>query len=477
MQKLGKIRYITLTLAIMLLFSLSTFPATAAETDRVLVLQIGTKWVCVVENGTETWVELPSKPTSSDGKTLVPSATITQLLGGTPTAGETIVTLSSILDTMGLRAIFEPSVSVIAVSANEISESTLKAMPCYTAFKTPAKDAVKYAKSSVTVSGKAFSVQTLTIDLKNPHISLDVYMPDKKLNNTVNFATAVKAKQPIAAVNGNFFNAYSVVKDPIGHLMSNGEFLYASTGITSIGISKNKNISFGMPSVFTDVYTVDNNDEKKAQTSTLYEINVLSQKGNQAVLYTPARGASVPITENGMIIEVIDNVVTKHYTVASGATANIPANGYLLYFNNEVTKLDYFKPVSVGRKVAIKYRLFKEEPEGFDLSNSKFILSGAPRLVKSGALDTTPLPTGFAGDNRFSVNSAPRTAAGKLADGRLILVSTSSTVAQLKEIMLKLGCTDAVNLDGGASAAMYYNGSVLTTPGRELTSMIMIMGD
>jgi exopolysaccharide biosynthesis protein len=41
--------------------------------------------------------------------------------------------------------------------------------------------------------------------------------------------------------------------------------------------------------------------------------------------------------------------------------------------------------------------------------------------------------------------------------------------------MLQLGCTDAVNLDGGASAAMYYNGSILRTPGRELTSILLIV--
>ncbi|MCL1820794.1 MAG: phosphodiester glycosidase family protein, partial [Oscillospiraceae bacterium] len=298
---------------------------------------------------------------------------------------------------------------------------------------------------------------------------------DKKLNNTVPFSSLTSSRKPIAAVNGNFFNAYDAIKDPIGHLMIDGEFLYASSGITSIGFMNDNSIMFGMPAVFTDIYTTDNDGDRKAETCTVYEINVQSQKGNQAILYTPARGSSMQITDKGMIIEVIDSTVTRHYNVNPGDTATIPSNGYILYFNEQVTQLDYFKPVSIGRKVAIRYRLFKDDEEGFDLANSRFILSGAPRLVKNGAIDTTPLPSGFAGDNRFSVNSAPRTAAGKLSDGKLILVSASSTIAELKEIMLQLGCTDAVNIDGGASAAMYYNGSILRSPGRELTSIFMIV--
>jgi hypothetical protein len=339
----------------------------------------------------------------------------------------------------------------------------------------PARDAVQHATRSVTVSGRAFSVQTITVDIKNPNIGLEVFMPNRRLNNTISFAAATNARKPLAAVNGNFFNAYSAIKCPVGHIMADGEFLYASSGITSIGFTNDNDIIFGMPTVFTDIYTIDNDDGKPAETNTVYEINVLSQRGNQAVLYTPARGSSVAITATGLIIEIIDNTVTRRYNVSPDDTAIIPANGYLLYFNEQVTQLSYFNPLSIGRKVAMRYRLFRPCEEGFDLENSRFILSGAPRLVRSGAIDNSPLPGGFAGDNRFITNSAPRTAAGRLADGRLILASATATIGELKQIMLQLGCTDAVNLDGGGSNAMYYNGSILRSPGRELTSILMIL--
>ncbi len=40
--------------------------------------------------------------------------------------------------------------------------------------------------------------------------------------------------------------------------------------------------------------------------------------------------------------------------------------------------------------------------------------------------------------------------------------------------MLSLGCVDALNLDGGASTAMYYNGNTIRSPGRALTATLQV---
>jgi exopolysaccharide biosynthesis protein len=59
--------------------------------------------------------------------------------------------------------------------------------------------------------------------------------------------------------------------------------------------------------------------------------------------------------------------------------------------------------------------------------------------------------------------------------GKLLLVSVpSATIQQMRELMKSLGCVDAFNLDGGASCGMYYNGSYLATPGRELTVTLQV---
>ncbi len=51
--------------------------------------------------------------------------------------------------------------------------------------------------------------------------------------------------------------------------------------------------------------------------------------------------------------------------------------------------------------------------------------------------------------------TSPRTAVGIGGDGKLILVSAASaSIQQLREIMLALGCVEAMNLDGGGSTTV-----------------------
>jgi exopolysaccharide biosynthesis protein len=48
------------------------------------------------------------------------------------------------------------------------------------------------------------------------------------------------------------------------------------------------------------------------------------------------------------------------------------------------------------------------------------------------------------------------------------------TLGHLALIMRTLGCVDAMNLDGGASMAMYYRGRVILPAGRRLTNILTI---
>jgi exopolysaccharide biosynthesis protein len=105
------------------------------------------------------------------------------------------------------------------------------------------------------------------------------------------------------------------------------------------------------------------------------------------------------------------------------------------------------------------------------------MISGAPDLVINGKISTAKLPPGFT-DSRFTTVSANRTAIGVKKDGLLLLVSIKNVkISELKEIMLKLGCVNAINLDGGASSGMYYDGKVVTKPGRKLATLLYVYRD
>jgi Flp pilus assembly protein TadD len=50
-----------------------------------------------------------------------------------------------------------------------------------------------------------------------------------------------------------------------------------------------------------------------------------------------------------------------------------------------------------------------------------------------------------------------------------------ATIRQLAEVAKSLGLMSAMNLDGGASSGLYYNGSYLTAPGRNLSNCLAVI--
>lgn len=328
---------------------------------------------------------------------------------------------------------------------------------------------------SAVGSGVAYEIKSiagitahvLTVDTKNPRVHVKTAMVNNTVGATAPFKDIVQGSGAYAAVNGNFFASYSAFKAPIGHVMVDGEFLYGNSGISSLGITKDGEIRVGRLALFTRI--------KAANTSwTAYEINTLSAEGS--VLYTPAFGSSVTLRGGGSVMTVSGGTITGFRPVSAGETVAIPSGGYVVYMDSAFTSTNYFRTPQEGASVSVEYYLHQEDPEGFTLDDVVSVVSGAPRLVQDGSIVTT-LEPGFT-EERFTVNSSPRTAIGVNAAGKLVLVSTpGATIQQMREAMLALGCVDAFNLDGGASCAMYYDGTYLATPGRELTVTLQVFVD
>lgn len=73
---------------------------------------------------------------------------------------------------------------------------------------------------------------------------------------------------------------------------------------------------------------------------------------------------------------------------------------------------------------------------------------------------------------KFNSNRHPRTAFGIRRDGTLIFVvadgrnakAAGLSMAELQQVMIWLGCRDAINLDGGGSSTMVVSGAVVNHP-------------
>ena len=105
------------------------------------------------------------------------------------------------------------------------------------------------------------------------------------------------------------------------------------------------------------------------------------------------------------------------------------------------------------------------------------VLACGPKLVSAGRVDLLVDEEGF--HDPHVLASTPRTGVGLTAAQELLLVQTLSPVdlPRWAEAMKALGCVDAMNLDAGASMAMYYRGRMLRSPGRALTNVLLVYVD
>lgn len=101
-------------------------------------------------------------------------------------------------------------------------------------------------------------------------------------------------------------------------------------------------------------------------------------------------------------------------------------------------------------------------------------LQAGPRLVTNGKVTLDVKAEGFR-DPKILTGGGARSALGITRDHKLILLTSSgATIPQLAEIMKQAGAYQAMNLDGGASSGLYYNGQYLTTPGRKISNALVV---
>ena len=313
------------------------------------------------------------------------------------------------------------------------------------------------------------TAHVFTVDTKNPKVQVHASIVNNTIGSTAPFSTIVNNSGGAKLVmNANFFNASSALKSPNGHVISNGQLMFINSGYNSLGITADGTLMTGRPGLFIRVKGSSGNEWAA------YEMNTTAQSDVYSNLYSRAFGSSVTFTNAGNALVIDNGVITGFYPVAAGTPVTIPANGYVMFMGSGYMGTDYFRTPTVGETVTVTPYLQKADAEGFQIDQIVELVSGGPRLVQDGAIYPQLEPP-FT-EERFTTLVSPRSAAGINGQGKLVLVSVpgGATIGQMKEVMLGLGCVDAINLDGGASCAMYYNGQYIATPGRELTATLQV---
>lgn len=322
---------------------------------------------------------------------------------------------------------------------------------------------VVHAVKKITVSGKTFSVQTVTIPKGMP---VTAGLASRKVGAIQSLQEVAKSYKADAAINGTYFEAYGGIPEPYGTLISDGIVEHIGNTGTSVGFQWDG--SALMDTLRIKVRGATNGSYNSPNNWYVYFVNRTPTPGaSSAVLYTPKRGSKIGFAY-GSSVTVRNGTVTK---VSKNTNVDIPKDGYVLVFAGSEEKLaSRFK---TGTTVDYKVTFTNAAGQEIDWSKVHTAIGAGPRLVKDGKLAVDPAKEGFSSP-KILTDGGARSGIAIKKDGSIILATVpSATINQWGNIMLKLGAYQAMNMDGGASSGLYASGKQITTPGRLVSNGLL----
>jgi hypothetical protein len=276
--------------------------------------------------------------------------------------------------------------------------------------------------------------------------------------------------KPLAAVNGDFYQRdRSFAGDPRGLQIMNGEVLSAPTGGVAFWVDTNGVPSTGpVRSKFEVTWPGGQrmgfglNEERSADELMLYTAAAGSSTrssggGRELVLEAaPGGGPWLPlrmgVTYSARVREVRE-----------GGNSRLSPEVMVLSAGPGVARS--LSGVAVGEVLQVSTG---SEP---GLTGVQQAIGGGPVLVRGGQRQRiVPSGDGYSSSSMFERH--PRSAVAwndkylylVEVDGRQRGLSVGMTLEELATWLVKLGCREAMNLDGGGSATFWYDGRIRNSP-------------
>lgn len=230
-------------------------------------------------------------------------------------------------------------------------------------------------------------------------------------------------------------------------------------------------------------------------------VNQRRLDGCQVTLYTPRLGESTRTNRRRGVEAILSGLslpLTPHYThpyrveaVSRDGNNAIPRDGAILWINARL-KDPGVSQFNAGASGTLTLSLSPPE-----WNHVQHAIGGRLRLLKNGEINEMLVKMHneekrHAPGKRtpvLNLSHEPRTALGYnadklflvVADGRQPKYSTGLTLYELASILIELGATEAINLDGGSSSTFVVNDTVINKPSgqqeRDVLNAVFITAD
>ncbi|MBX9687604.1 MAG: phosphodiester glycosidase family protein [Candidatus Obscuribacterales bacterium] len=289
------------------------------------------------------------------------------------------------------------------------------------------------------------NINILDVDLNNPDIEVKPLLASETFNRLDEVRDQAQRANAIAAVNANYFKKDGT---PLGTLVIDGEWISGPLyDRISFGLTDSGRVHVDRANLHGTIET----SNPEIPSLWVNNLNQPRRHGCKLVAYTrrwgpvvrmPYAGTLVAVDASGRVVDKSTQVITVPY---GGLVLSDSKSG-------QINKL---------KRGDLIYLQWHERPESWkDVIQA---VSGGPALIRNGKLFLDLKDENFR-KNWTSSSIHARTALGVTRNNHLILATIEGphTLWDAAKMLHRLGCVEAMNLDGGGSTTMVLKGQIVT---------------
>ena len=281
---------------------------------------------------------------------------------------------------------------------------------------------------------------------------------------------------PLAGVNGDFYEreGSQYAGDPRGLLIVDGELVSGPTGnpnycafwIDADGSPHTGNVTSQFKATLADgrSFPIGLNEDRRSIGVVLFTPAfgraTHASGGRELILEREGDGPWLPLRAG-------ETYKARVRSVSNAGNTRLEKDHMVLSFGARVSTS---APIDSGAVITLSTATTPE------LRGAKVAIGGGSVITRAGKRTKIPESSGAPSGNSYRTSAMferhPRAAVGWSkshiflveVDGRQRGLSVGMTLEELGEYMAKIGCEEAINLDGGGSATFWYRGRVVSSP-------------